>query len=524
MTMKPRDKKPQAEGAGQDPFEPAEDGLGSDAFPTTGGKARAPGGSVAEAIRAIEAEGLSARQLRLARRSAQKHDLSPLSDHDAVRLLRAKGVDPFLPTTLLELVPKPGEGESPAAPAGDKTPNPPRPVAVPPPEVRVEQGHASDILRIQADIRRRRRRKVITLAARLFLFVGLPTLMAGYYYHAVATPLYATKSEMVIQQADAAPSAGGTSGLGGMLGGAMEANKDSIAVQGYLQSREAMQRLDAELGLRQTFSDPSVDVVQRLGPDASEEALYKLYQRNLKIAYDPTEGLIKMEVLATTPEKSVDFSRALIRYAEAQIDHLTQRKREDQMQGANASLKDAEAKLAEAQARLVALQERHNVLSGELEVGLVSAQIGALQTQLSQEMLSLEQMRSNASPNRARMEPVERRIAALQAQIADLRAGLTQDDAAGQSLAQVQGELLMAQSDVATRQLMLSTAMAQVETARIEANRQVRYLSLAVSPVAPDEPSHPRAFESTLVTMLIFSGIYLMISMTAAILREQVTA
>lgn len=523
MTMKPRDRKQRAGAAGSGPFEPADDGFGSDAFPTAGGKPGAQGGSVAEAIRAIEAEGLSARQLRLARRSAQKHDLSPISDHDAVRLLRAKGVDPFLPTTLLELVPKPDEAPEPATARG-AAPKPARPVAVPPPEVRVEQGHAADILRIQSDIRRRRRRKVIALAARLFLFVGLPTLIAGYYYYAMATPLFATKSEMVIQQADAAPAAGGASGLGGMLGGAMEANKDSIAVQGYLQSREAMQRLDAELGLRQTFSDPSVDVVQRLGPDATDEDLYKLYQRNLKIAYDPTEGLIKMEVLATTPEKSVDFSRALIRYAEEQIDHLTQRKREDQMQGATASLKDAEAKLAEAQARLVALQERHNVLSGEVEVSLVTAQIGALQTQLTQEMLSLDQMKSNPSPNRARMEPVERRIAALQSQIAELRAGLTQDGSTGRSLAQVQGELLTAQSDVATRQLMLSTAMAQVESARIEANRQVRYLSLAVSPVATDAPSHPRSFENTLVTMLIFSGIYLMISMTVAILREQVTA
>lgn len=524
MTMKPRDRARQAAADPSGPLDPAEDGFAADEFPAAGGKPAAPGGAVAEAIRAIQAEGLSARQLRLARRSAQRHDLAPISDHDAVRLLRARGVDPFLPTTLLELVPQPQDAPDPSNPVPPGGSEPARPAAVPPPEVRVELGHAADILRIQADILRRRRRKVIALAVRLVLFVGLPTLVAGYYYFAVATPLYATRSEMVIQQADGTTGGGGAPGLGGLLGGAMEANKDSIAVQGYLQSREAMQRLDAALGLRQTFSDPSVDLLQRLGPDASEEALYKLYQRNLKIAFDPTEGLIKMEVLATTPQKSVDFSRALIGYAEEQIDHLTQRKREDQMQGATASLTDAETKLAEAQARLVALQERHNVLSGELEVGLVTTQIGALQTQLTQELLSLDQMRSNASPNRARMEPVERRIAALQDQIADLRAGLTQNDASGRSLAQVQGELLMAQSDVATRQLMLSTAMAQMESARIEANRQVRYLSLAVSPVAADEPSQPRAFEAALVIMLIFSGIHLMISMTAAILREQVTA
>ena len=51
----------------------------------------------------------------------------------------------------------------------------------------------------------------------------------------------------------------------------------------------------------------------------------------------------------------------------------------------------------------------------------------------------------------------------------------------------------------------------------------MRYLSLSVSPVPPDEPTFPRAFENTLVTMLILLGIYLMISMTAAILREQVS-
>jgi capsular polysaccharide transport system permease protein len=44
-----------------------------------------------------------------------------------------------------------------------------------------------------------------------------------------------------------------------------------------------------------------------------------------------------------------------------------------------------------------------------------------------------------------------------------------------------------------------------------------------VEPTAPDTPSYPRAFENTLVVMLIFGGIYLMISMTIAILREQIS-
>jgi capsular polysaccharide transport system permease protein len=52
----------------------------------------------------------------------------------------------------------------------------------------------------------------------------------------------------------------------------------------------------------------------------------------------------------------------------------------------------------------------------------------------------------------------------------------------------------------------------------------VRYLETAVSPVAPDEPTYPRAFENTLLAFLIFGGIYLMLSLTASVLREQATA
>jgi capsular polysaccharide transport system permease protein len=219
----------------------------------------------------------------------------------------------------------------------------------------------------------------------------------------------------------------------------------------------------------------------------------------------------------------VQFSKALIGYAEEQIDHLTQRKREDQMRDARASFEDAEAKMLEAQRRVVELQERYQVMSSEVEVSLISSQISALETQLSQERLALEQMKSNPQPNQARMAPVERRIATLEDEIARLRARMTQTGADGLSLPEVQSELLIAQANVETRQLMLATTLEQLETARIEANRQVRYLSLSVQPVAPDRPAYPRAFENTLVTLLIFAGIYLMISMTVAILREQVS-
>jgi capsular polysaccharide transport system permease protein len=337
----------------------------------------------------------------------------------------------------------------------------------------------------------------------------------------VATPLYATKSEFVIQQSNAA---GGT-GMGGLLSGTQFAtSQDSIAVQGYLQSRDAMLRLDEDKDFKSFFSADAIDPIQRLDPDASVEATYKAYKRNVRISYDPTEGIIKLEVMAPDPAVSADFAKALIGYAEEQVDHLTQRMRTNQMEGALEAYEGAETAMLTAQRKVVELQEKSKILSSEVEVTLITTQIGQLETQLSTDRLSLAQMESNANPNVARMDPVKRRIATLESEIAKLRDSLTEGQNGGQSLAQVQSELLVAQADVQTRQLLLAQSLQAMELARTEANRQVRYLSVSVSPIPPDEAAYPRAFENTMVALLVFAGIYLMISMTAAILREQVSA
>jgi capsular polysaccharide transport system permease protein len=82
----------------------------------------------------------------------------------------------------------------------------------------------------------------------------------------------------------------------------------------------------------------------------------------------------------------------------------------------------------------------------------------------------------------------------------------------------------LAQADLANADANLQLANGSREQARTEANRQVRYLTIAVDPVASEEPSYPRSFENTILAFLIFAGIYLMISLTASILREQVTS
>ncbi|MCU0908896.1 MAG: capsule biosynthesis protein [Rhodobacteraceae bacterium] len=498
------------DGFGSEPFATARGpGDGRQAGSLPGAGAPAPAGPAADDPDAIRAEGLTGRQLRMARRVAQKHGMSPASDLEAVQMLRKAGIDPFQRANMLELVTAEGEEDGQAR------------VQLPSTEVRAEDARAREVWKLQQDIARRRRRKMLLLVARLAVFVFLPTLVAGWYFFRVATPMYATTSEFVIQQADAP--AGGA--LGGLFSGTgLATSQDAITVQGYLQSRDAFLRLDADVGFKAHFSQPFIDPLQRIEADASNEQAYSLFRDLVTIGFDPTEGVVKMEVVAADPATSEAFSRALIRYAEEQVDNLTQRLRADQMEGARSSYAEAEAKMLAAQARVLELQEQLGVLDPASETASLMGQISTFETQLAQKRLELQQLLDNPRPNAARVQGTEGDIARLQTLIGDLRAQLTRADGTGASLARITGELRLAEADLATRQTLMQQALQQMETARIEANRQTRYLSLGVSPVGPDEATYPRAVENTLVSFLIFAGIYLMASLTASILREQVSA
>ncbi|MCW1934015.1 capsule biosynthesis protein [Pararhodobacter zhoushanensis] len=471
-------------------------------------------------------EDLSGRQLRMAMRVAQRNGIKATSGIDAVRQLRQQGIDPFERSTLMEMIKEEGSKshaltttEQPKLPKAYRQPSPPAKIDAPAPDAQ----RKLEISHIQKDIARRRRRRMALLAARLSVFVLLPTLVAAWYYYMIATPLYATNSEFVIQQVDG-QSGGGGGGLASLMGGASGASlSDSVTVQSFLQSRDAMRRLNEEEGFKAYFQQDLIDPLRRLTPDTTDEAAYRLYQDMVRVSYDPTEGIIRMEVIAADPQTSERFARALVSYAEQMVDQLTQRVRDSQMADAQESVQMAEQRMREAQQRVLDLQESYQMLSSEVEVSLLTQQISNLDSLLNQERLSLSDLRANARPNPARLEQAERRVATLERQIAALRASLTQGSDGTQSIAQLQREQTMAESDVATRQMLLAQAMQQLEGARIEANRQVRYLSPGVSPVAPDEATYPRAFENTALAFLIFAGIYLMVSMTSAILREQVT-
>lgn len=469
---------------------------------------------------AVSKEGLTARQLRMARRTAQKHGVAFKTDQEAVEKLRAQGIDPFERGNVLDMHAK-------TNPAGKKGKNQlPQKIALSKvPAIKGKEGEinpaakrAAEIMALQRDMVRRRRRNILLLVFRLTAFIFLPTLLSGYYFTSLATPMYSTKSAFQIIKADS-----GIGGAGGLLSGTSFATTpDAIAVQSYLESKEAMLRLDEDVGFKAHFSAPDIDVLQRLPEGASNEKAYKIYKKRVKLGFDPTEGVVNMEVISANPEVSVAFSRALIAYAEEKVDGLSQRKKINQLADAEQSLQSAMEERRKAQEALVELQQS-TLLDPEAYAGSLRGQISSLENQILSKELQLEALLDNLKPNESRVSGVRADIRRLKQAKLETEETMQLPMENGMTLAELLSRIQVSKADVATRDMMFQSALEHLRATESDATSQSRYLTLAVEPVRPESASHPHAFEDTVTVLLILAGIYLLISITASILREQVS-
>jgi len=468
---------------------------------------------------AIRQEGLNARQLRTARRVAEKHGLPFASDFEAVKVLRDRGIDPFQRNNLMDMVTTKQDGkislpqkitpsQVPAEISKDKDMSP-------------AERRALEVSQIQKDLGRRRRRNIFFLTLRLIAFILLPTFIAGYYYAFVASPMYSTKSSFQIIKSGGS-SGGGAGGLGGMLAGTgFATTTEAIAVQTFLMSKTAMIRLDEDAGFKQHFSAPNIDPIHQLEPDATNESAFKVYKKRLKIGFDPTEGMVNMEVITADPQTGVEFSNALITYGEEVVDGLSARSKENQVADAKKALDEAMEERRLAQESLIDLQSS-TMLDPEAYAGSLRGQISSLEQQIVEKKIELDSLLDNLRPNKSRVDGVRSDIDRLNSARIEIEEKMQAPLKSGMTLAQLLARIQMAQQDLATRDMMVQSALEQVRGTQAEAAAQSLYLELAVKPVAAEDASYPRVFEDTVIVFLILCGIYLMVSITSSILREQV--
>lgn len=351
---------------------------------------------------------------------------------------------------------------------------------------------------------------------RLFwLTVVLPTLAAVVYFGFIAADIYISESRFVVRS----PERSTASPLGMLLKGTgfTRSQDDSYTVQDFMLSRDALLTLDEKLGLRAAFDKG--DVFSRfpgLDWDDSFENMHRYYQKMVGVQLDPVSSIATVTVRAFSAEEAQKINQHLIEMSEALVNQLNERGRQDMIRFAANEVAEAEKKAKLAALALARFRNEKGVIDPEKQSAIPLQQIAKLQDELisSKSQLAQLQMLTRDNPQ---IPVLKKRIQMLETEI-ELESSRVAGG--GRSLASKAADFqrLALEKEFADKQL--ASALASLEQARNEAQRQQLYLERIAQPNLPDAALEPRRLRNILAVIVLGLIAWGVLGILSASIRE----
>lgn len=324
--------------------------------------------------------------------------------------------------------------------------------------------------------------------------VGVPTLIAGVYYFAIASDLYVSEAKFVVHGPANASHESGS--LASMLGGGTMESADVVEVRDYIESRDAARELERNDDLRAVLSRPEGDPVTRfpgvLYWRRDFESLYDAYKRFVTVKLDETSGIATLQVKAYRPEDAQRIAQVLMKYSERLVNQLNARAREDALSTFRGAVHTAEQQIAQVQQQLTAYRVKEKILDPKSASNGPLLLVSNLETELASTRGQLADMLRNA-PRSPGIPLLQTRISSLEKLIADERSKIT---GGSNSVATKSAEYERLDVQRLLDEKALASAYASLEAARLQVQRQQLFLDEIAQPNLPDYPLYPKRLTS----------------------------
>lgn len=339
----------------------------------------------------------------------------------------------------------------------------------------------------------------------LITFV-LPSVVAVLYYGLIAADRYTSEAQFVVRS----PSRTGIDQLTSAIPtttGTERASDEASAVHQFVRSRDAVELLVREADLRAILSRPESDPVWRFPGWFSKDLREKLFDRYLdfvSIKQDSGTGISTLTVQSFRPEDSVKIAQTLLEGSEALINRLNERARRDTIRAAEAEVESAKSRAFQRREELTVFRTRAGTVDPAKSSQNLLETIGKLSFEAAQANAQLAEAMRN-SPQGPQVTNLRNRIQSVEQQIVEEK---RQIGGSAQALAPVIAdyERLVLEREFADR--ALASALASLENARIESQRQQLYLERVVEPHAADYPSQPKRLLWIGIVMALSFSVY----------------
>lgn len=345
------------------------------------------------------------------------------------------------------------------------------------------------------------------------LTVMLPTTIAIFYYGLFAADVFISESRFVLRS----PQKPSQTGLVGALlqgTGFTKSQDDAYSVHDFIKSRDALNALNDSLQLKNSYSNPTVDIINRfagIDGDDSFEAFHEFYQKHVVIEYDTASSITILKTSAFNAKDAYLMNVELLAMSEKLVNQLNDRGRRDLVSYSEKEVEDAERKAKNAALAVSKFRSNETVVDPEKQSAQQLLAVGKLQEELITTTNQIAQLKSIAPENpqipvlKVRMEYIQKAINAETAKVAGGGKSSLTNKAANY-------ERLSLEREFADKNL--AYALTSLTTAKNEAQRQQLYLERLVQPSLPDVAVEPKRLRSIFIALmlgLIAWGIFTML-------------
>jgi capsular polysaccharide transport system permease protein len=359
--------------------------------------------------------------------------------------------------------------------------------------------------------------KVKGLGPLFWLTVVVPTLGALLYFGLFASDVYLSESRFVVRS----PDKPATSGFGALLktAGFSNAGDEVFAAQNFVLSRDALKALNRDDAVAKAYGAPSVSLFDRfgsLGLGSTFEDLFDYYRKKVRIDHDTASSITTLTVRAYTPQDAQRINERLLEMAEATVNRLNERGRQDLIRFAQAEVSAAQEQSRQAAAALSAFRNREGVVDPEKQAAVQLQMVSKLQDELIATRTQLIELRTY-TPQNPQIEVLQTRVKSITREI-DEQLGAVAGNRRSLSATAAQFQRLALESQFSDRQL--SGAMASLQEARNEARRKQAYVERIVQPNLPDDALEPRRLRGIAATLALGLVTWGILSMLLAGVKE----
>ncbi|WCS25145.1 capsule biosynthesis protein [Methylobacterium sp. NMS14P] len=322
----------------------------------------------------------------------------------------------------------------------------------------------------------------------------LPTLAGAVYYGLIASDRYVTEARFAIRPAlgSAEKTSSETGGTNSGMANQMVA-QDTLITREFILSRPMLELLEAQLPLRQWFSNESIDYFSRFDPEKPIEKFLRYWKRRVGVEVESGSGIMSVEVEAFDPEESLAIAKAVMKEAERKVNDLTVKSREDAVAESTRELRLAEERMTKIRLATRDLRNREGVLDAQKTNDINVKMVAELRASRINLALQLAIGQRDLGPDARRIIDIKQQIKDIDENIARIeRQSASQDPEQKRLLSDALTRFEVLENDRKNAEKYYQQVLTAHERARIIAARQIEFFSPIVEPVKAESSTEPR--------------------------------